>query len=127
MSFLDETTLNKCFCVCVCVSSLTHNSDVVIQCDEDSFHGSLPSHDSRSRSWTLSTILLLNFTQDEHPIGPSERTDIEWISLDSCFLSCLFSCLDNNYSQTTENERRELHCEAILTHQRHVGRLKLLR
>lgn len=37
-----------------------------------------------------------------------------------------YLCPDNNCSQTTEDERCELHCEAILTHQRHVGMQALL-
>lgn len=42
------------------------------------------------------------------------------------FPSYLCLCPDNNCSQTTEDERCELHCEAILTHQRHVGTQALL-
>lgn len=42
------------------------------------------------------------------------------------FPSYLLLCPDNNCSQTTEDERCELHCRAILTHQRHVGTQALL-
>lgn len=121
-------------------SSPTHNRDVVVQRDEDRFRGSLPPHDSGSRlpenMLTRQDIQPLNLTRAERPTGPSERRSVPTNRLNprglaSCLCLCLclcpylFSRLDNNCSETTES--RQLHCEAILTHRRHVDRLTLLR
>jgi len=131
----------------------TYEGDVVVQSYEDHFRCSLFSHASRIRlpnpgypTGQLTAHFIphknnilqsvLNSVQEgitnnpyvqalKFPVrrNPQRQDSRVSTNLASHLTS---ACPDNNCSQTTEDERCELHCEAILTHQRHVGTQALL-